>query len=95
MDLELVCFELELEYLELDPLIEPVPTLELAPLVELAPMQELSGQMDFIKIFIFQWLPSLYSSPYIFICNLLFCGTNGINSIGGVGSNCESDHTHN
>ena len=27
--MELVCFELELEYLELDPLIEPAPTLEL------------------------------------------------------------------
>ena len=39
--MELVCFELELEYLELDPLIEPAQPLELAPLVELAPMQEL------------------------------------------------------
>ena len=27
LEMELVCFELELEYLELDPLIEPAPPL--------------------------------------------------------------------
>ena len=37
----LLCFELELEYLELYPLIELAPPLELAPLVEMVPMQEL------------------------------------------------------
>ena len=71
MDLELVCFELELEYLELDPLIEPDPPLELAPLVELAPMQELSRQMNFIKIFIFQWLLlNIQVLTEILTCNL-------------------------
>ena len=40
--MELVCFELELEYMELDPLIEPDLPLELAPLVELAPVRELA-----------------------------------------------------
>ena len=37
-EVELLCFELELESLELDPLIEPVPPVELALLVELAPL---------------------------------------------------------
>ena len=36
LEMELVCFELELEYWELDPLIEPAPPLELALFVELA-----------------------------------------------------------
>ena len=41
MELELVCFELDLENLELDPLTELAQPLGLAPLVELVPMQEL------------------------------------------------------
>ena len=94
--MELVCFELELEYLELDPPIEPAPPLELALHVELACMQELPKQLNFIKIFIFQWvLLNIRVLTEIFICNLLFFGTYGINSIGGVGSKCESDHTQN
>ena len=80
-----MCFELELEYLELDPLIQLAPPLELAALVELAPMQELPGQMSFIKIFIFKRaLLNIQVFTEIFICNVKFFGSDGINSISGV-----------
>ena len=42
--MELLCFELELVSLELDPLIEPVPHVELAPLEEIPP------QINFILL---------------------------------------------
>ena len=107
LELELLCFELELESLELDPLVEPVPPVELVPLVELSPLVGLTPlqimippQINFVKNSFFKGhLIKIFNNFQVLIeiiylqCVLVY--VYGIKSTCGVGSKFESDRTRN